>query len=194
MVRVNPNNQAFDKALSDFNKKHVFNMSGLWDLPIRPKGKLNRALLGGWSLNGIVNLAAGQPINIVSGVDNARTGTPNQRADIVGSPYFEGDRTRAQVTTEYLRKAAFAPNALGTFGTLGRNVFIGPGYANVDLGMAKAFAMSERVKALLRFEAFNSLNRANFNLPTAAQNSGNFMRITTAQDPRILQLAMRLTW
>jgi len=95
---------------------------------------------------------------------------------------------------EWLRKAAFSPNALGTYGALGRNTFEGPGYANVDLGMSKTFRITERVAAAFRFEAFNAFNRVNLNLPTATQTSGNFMRITGAYDPRILQLALRTSW
>ena len=194
ITRVNPFDQSFDKGLSEFHRTHVFNFSGLWDLPWSPKAGVGRFLLGGWSLNGIVNLNTGQPFTVVSGVDNARTGTGSQRADLVGDPYFADDRSRQQIVTEYLRKSAFAPNAIGTFGNLGRNTFFGPGYANVDLGLAKNFKMSERVNTLFRFETFNALNRVNLNNPNASQNNANFMRITSANDPRILQLALRMTF
>ena len=95
---------------------------------------------------------------------------------------------------EWLSKAAFAANALGTYGTLGRNTFEGPGYANVDLGLAKSFRVAERAAITFRFEAFNAFNRVNLTPPSATQTSGTFMRITSAYDPRILQFALRLTW
>jgi hypothetical protein len=79
-------------------------------------------------------------------------------------------------------------------GTLGRNIYEGPGFSNIDLGLAKHFRITERITTTFRFEAFNSLNRTNFDLPTATLNSGNFMKITTAADPRILQFALRTTW
>jgi hypothetical protein len=174
-------------------------MSGLWDLPIRFEHRAVNSLLGGWSLNGIVSLWSGFPMTITSGVDNARTGTGNQRADLVGDPYFSGDRTRDQQIAEWLSKAAFRTGGatLGTFGNLGRNVFRGPGYASLDLGLFKRFTIGERLNALLRFEAFNALNRVNLQGPTSgnlAQNSGNFLRTTGAEDPRILQFALRLTF
>lgn len=56
----------------------------------------------------------------------------------------------------------------------------------------KTFNITDRVRTQFRFEAFNALNRANFNLPDGNRSSGNFGRITSAQDPRILQLALRL--
>ena len=193
-VRTNPFNQRFDKGLSEFQRTHVFNFSGLWELPIRFSQPVAQTLLGGWNLNGIISLNTGQPLTVVSGVDNARTGTGGQRADLVGDPYFTGDRSRQDQYTEWLRKAAFAPNALGTYGNLGRGTYFGPGYASVDLGLMKNFVVKERFNTQFRFEMFNSLNRANFANPNTTQNNANFMRITAAQDPRILQLALRLTF
>jgi len=133
-------------------------------------------------------------MTVTSGVDNARTGTGNQRADLVGDPYFAGDRSHQDQYNEWLRISAFAPNAVGTYGTLGRGTYFGPGLATVDLGVMKNFAIKERFNTQFRFEMFNSLNRVNFNNPTTAQNNANFMRITSAGDPRILQLALRLTF
>ncbi len=190
-VRTNPYNQRFDKGLADFYRKYVFNLSGLYELPIHPAQALTRALIGGWNLSAIVSLNTGQPFTVTSGVDNAFSGAGNQRADLVGNPYFSGSRDHQAIITQYLQPGAFAANAVNTYGTLGRNTFIGPGYANLDLGVVKDFAPQERIKAQLRFEMFNSLNHANFSNPSATRTSGTFMQITSASDPRILQLALR---
>jgi hypothetical protein len=112
----------------------------------------------------------------------------------VGDPHFTGDRSHQAIITQYLNPLAFAANAVGTYGALGRNTFIGPGYANLDLGVVKDFAPQERFKAQLRFEMFNSLNHANFALPAASRTSGTFLQITSAGDPRILQLALRFAF
>ena len=151
-------------------------------------------LAGGWNLNAIMNLNSGQPLTALSGVDNARTGAGNQRADIIGDPSLPSGRSHQDQYTEWLRRAAFAPNGLGTYGNLGRNTFFGPGNASVDLGLMKNFRVKEHFITQFRFEMFNSLNRVNFNNPTTAQNSANFWRITSARDPRILQLSLRLTF
>ncbi len=193
-VRTNPNNQAFDKALSDFNRPNTFTFSGLWELPVKFSDAKARFFLGGWNLNSIMTLYSGQPVTVGSGVDNARTGTGGQRADLVGDPFLGGDRNRQAIIFEYLRRTAFAPNALGTFGSLGRNTYYGPGIANVDLGLAKDFRANERFVTTFRFEMFNAFNRVNLGNPTTAQNNANFMRITSAGDPRILQLALRLVF
>jgi hypothetical protein len=150
---------------------------------------------GGWNLTGIATLQSGNTFTVGSGVDNSRTGVGQDRADVVGDPYFSGDRSRNDVIAQYLNKAAFAPNALGTFGAQGRNRFRGPGFANYDFGLHKNFRISERVNTQFRFETFNTFNRVNLNSPTTAQNSVNFMRITsTLGDPRILQFALRLSF
>lgn len=190
-VRTNPANQRFDKGPADFYRKFVFNLSGLYELPIHPAQPLMKALIGGWNLNAIASVNTGPPFTVTSGVDNALTGAGNQRADLVGNPYFSGNRNHQAMITEYLSKAAFAANAINTYGVLGRNVFIGPGYANLDLGVVKDFAPQERIKAQLRFEMFNSLNHTNFSNPASSRTSGTFMQITSAGDPRILQLALR---
>jgi hypothetical protein len=196
ITRTNSFDQSFDKGPADFDKRHVFNMSGLWDLPIRFQNRAADILIGGWSLNGIASLWSGYPFTVGSGVDNARTGTGNQRADIIGDPYFPGDRTRAQKIAEWLNKAAFRSGGatLSTYGNLGRNAFRGPGYASVDFGLFKRFMVTESIGAMFRFEVFNAFNRVNLQGPNGTQNNANFMRTTAAEDPRILQFALRLTF
>lgn len=191
-ARTNPFNQRFDKGPADFDKRHVFNLSGLYELPFRV-GNGAKWLVNGWSLNAIASLQSGAPFTVTSGVDNARTGTSNQRADMAGNPDL-GDRSRGEQIAQYLNKAAFGPNALGTYGSLGRNTFRAPGYASWDFGLFKRFALRENIGLTYRLEAFNAFNRPNLNLPNTAQNNLNFMKITSAQDTRILQMALRLTW
>jgi hypothetical protein len=192
-ARVNPFDQSFDKGPSDFDKRHVFNLSGLWDLPFRVDNPA-KWLINGWSLNAIASLQSSPPFNVTSGVDNARTGTGGQRADMIGNPNFDGDRTRGEMIVQYLNRAAFAPNALGTFGNLGRNAFRAPGLATWDFGLFKRFQLAETVALTYRLEAFNAFNRPNLGIPVSAQNNVNFMRITSAFDTRILQMALRMTW
>ena len=127
-------------------------------------------------------------------MDNALTGAGGQRADLTGDPNFPGDRSHQAIITQYLNPKAFAANAIGTYGVLGRNTYIGPGYANLDLGIVKDFAPQERYKAQLRFEMFNSLNHANFSQPSSTRTSGTFMQITNTLDPRILQIALRFAF
>ncbi len=192
-ARTNPNDQSFDKGPANFDKRHVFNLSGLWDLPFKVNNPA-KWLVNGWSLNAIASLQSGPPITVNSGVDNARTGTGGQRADMIGNPNFDGDRSRGEQIAQFLNKAAFAPNALGTFGVLGRNTFRAPGLATWDFGLFKRFQFTETWGLTYRLEAFNAFNRPNLGAPITAQNNVNFMRITSAFDTRVLQMALRMTW
>ena len=164
-AHANPKDMKFDKGPSDFD--HARRLHALQ--PVRAAGEVRAAcdgnLLGGWNLTGIVTLQSGFPFTIGSGVDNARTGTGGQRADLIGDPYLSGDRSRADRIAEWLNHTAFAPNALGTFGNQGRNMFRGPGLAVIDLGLHKNFRITERVNTQFRFETFNALNRVNLNGP-----------------------------
>ena len=192
-ARTNPFDQSFDKGPANFDKTHVFNLSGLYELPFRVQNG-SKWLVNGWSLNAIASLQSGPPFTVTSGVDNARTGTGGQRADIVGDPSLGDNRSRGEQIAQYLSKTAFVPNALGTYGNLGRNTFRAPGLATWDFGLFKRFQLRESMALTYRFEAFNAFNRPNLNAPTSAHNNVNFMRITSAFDTRVLQMALRMTW
>jgi outer membrane receptor protein involved in Fe transport len=107
-----------------------------------------------------------------------------------------------------------ASPALATYGTLPRNFFRGPGYINFDLTFSKTTAITERVKFEFRAEFFNIFNHANFTNPGIINNgtvngntnpftsgaggsnpnSGQFGQITSTSNPRIIQLAARLSF
>ncbi|MEO8027859.1 MAG: TonB-dependent receptor, partial [Bryobacteraceae bacterium] len=61
---------------------------------------------------------------------------------------------------------------------LGRNIFRGPGYFNLDLGLTKKFDVTERMKVQFRAEAFNALNHANFDQPVSASTGSPSIRST----------------
>jgi len=193
-THANPFNLKYSKGLSDFDHAHVFTLSSLWQLPVKFDNRAANFALGGWNLTGIVTLQSGFPFTIGSGVDNARSGTSGQRADIIGNPYLPEGRSRGDRIAQWLNRDAFALNAIGTYGNQGRNVFRGPGLATTDLGLHKHFPISERIKTEFRFEMFNAFNRVNLRETDANRSSGNFLRSTVAYDPRILQLALRLAW
>jgi hypothetical protein len=99
--------------------------------------------------------------------------------------------------------------SLATYGTLARNALRGPGYINVDMAFSKTTSITERVKLEFRAEFFNLFNHANFLNPGVVNegdgvtfnaatgnniNSDQFGQITSTYDPRIIQLALRLTF
>ncbi len=83
-----------------------------------------------------------------------------------------------------------------TYGTFGRNSFHGPKRVNMDLALEKSTSLvGERAKLIFRVEAFNVFNHTEFRPPASSSfSSGTFGQITGTYDPRILQLALRLTF
>lgn len=82
-----------------------------------------------------------------------------------------------------------------TYGTLGRNAFRTPGRTNLDFAAAKTTPVfRERVLSEFRFEAFNIFNHVQFREPNTSITSPIFGQITQTYDPRILQLALRVTF
>jgi hypothetical protein len=148
-------------------------------------------VLGGWQANGIVTLESGRPFTVVSGRDNSASAVNADRADLVGDPTLDPGRPRGDLVAEYFARAAFAPNAPGSFGNVGRNTLRGPGNATVDLGLVKNFAFTERHRLQVRGEFFNLFNRVNLGNPNANQSSQTFARITSAGPPRVVQLAVK---
>ena len=190
---VNPFDLSYDWGPANADRRHRWVTSLLWEVPGQFDNPVLGAVLSGWNLTGIFTLMSGQPFTVTSGVDNARSGTGGQFADRVGNPELPSDRATSERIAQWFNTSAYTVNALGTFGNAGRNSLRGPDYQTLDLGLHKTFTITNRVRTQFRLEAFNALNRANFNIPEGNRSSGNFGRITSAQDPRILQLALR-TW
>jgi hypothetical protein len=93
---------------------------------------------------------------------------------------------------EYFNVNAFVPNALGTFGSSGKNILRGPGFFDTDFSLIKNFKVTERASLQFRSEFFNLFNNVNFQQPQNILTSSSFGKITAAGDPRILQFAMKL--
>jgi hypothetical protein len=139
--------------------------------------RLAAAFINGWQANGIVKVQTGLPITITSGVDNSISGVGNDYADFV--PGVNPARPAgASKIKEWFNPAAFAKNAVGTFGDVPRNYLRGPGYADVDLSVFKDFAQEHRIHGRLQAEAYTAFNHTNLANPTTSVSSGTFGQIT----------------
>jgi hypothetical protein len=184
-----------DHGPSDFNRKVRVTASFNYQLPGAFTGP-SRYLLNGWQINGIVLMQTGGPLNFLAGADNSFSGIGADRADITGPIGLSGDRSRGDQIAQFFNTASFRANAAGTFGMLGRNAGQGPGLADFDGSIFKAFTMpySENHKLEYRLEMFNAFNRVNLGNPTSTFSSALFGRITGANDPRILQMSLRYSF
>jgi Carboxypeptidase regulatory-like domain len=88
-------------------------------------------------------------------------------------------------------ESAACANATGTFGNSGRNNLQGPGSFTFDAALMRRFAITEHQYIQVRAEAFNILNHAVFGNPTTTLTSSNFGKILGANDPRIMQFALK---
>jgi len=182
-----------DYGVSSFHRAARFTGSFNYQVPSPFRSGAMKYVTGGWQTNGILQFQTGAPLTIATGVDNSYSGIGQDRVDIIGNPYLDPHRATADRIARWFNTSAFQDNAPGTFGTIGRNTLRGPGIANVDFSAFKSFPMpfSERHHLEFRFEAFNLLNRVNLNNPNTTRSSSLFGRITSAGDPRILQLGLR---
>lgn len=114
--------------------------------------------------------------------------------NIIGNPIISGDRSKQDMLTHYFNVAAFAYPSPGTFGNMGRNVFDGPGFFTLDLGIFRTFAITETKRLQFRSEFFNLPNRANFNNPNTTISSSQFGLISSTQPARVIQFAMKLAF
>jgi hypothetical protein len=180
-------------AYSSFDHRHLFVASGTYQLPFfAGVGGLAEAVLVGWRLNAIVTAQSGAPFTVNLGVDQANIGAgPAQRPDQLRDPNLPGNE---RTPDRWFDTSAFALPAPFTFGSAPRNSVIGPGFANVDMAVAKTWPIGPTSRLEFRWEVFNLLNRANFDLPNRIFGTPNFGRIFSAKNPREMQFVVRLAF
>ncbi|HLJ18328.1 MAG TPA: TonB-dependent receptor [Bryobacteraceae bacterium] len=193
------NNLALEKGLSDFGRRHNFVTSIIWTIDYVHGGNaLVRGLANGWMLSSIVSLRSGQPFTVTAGKDVNLDGTNNDRANLTGNPFLDPHRSQNAVTNEWFDTNAFTVGANGTDGTAGRNILIGPGTRDVDLGLFRDFKIRESIQLQFRAEMTNALNMVSLGLPGATFGSALFGKITasgpTGNDMRQTQLGLRLAF
>jgi len=154
----------------------------------------------GWEIAGILTLAQGFPIDIVTGSGSislfcsssfqfyACPDVPNQVA-----PIHELDPRQGK--NFWFDTTSFAPEAIGTFGNTHRNPLHGPGINNTDFAIYKNIYFwpgSESKYIQLRLESYNVFNHTQFQNPSSNQVSSQFGRITSAASGRQSQLAAKI--
>jgi hypothetical protein len=168
---------------SSFDVRHRFSVSFSYDLPFQ------------FTVAGIVAMQSGRPFTValLPEVDNSNTGRSslgfgaNDRPNVSGSAAVNNPGPN-----QWFNTAAFSMPAFGTFGNAGRNLLEGPGYQNVNVALLKQVSLPGRSRLQLRAEAFNLLNRTNFDLPDNFFGSSTFGRILSAGAPRHIQFGARL--
>jgi hypothetical protein len=188
---INPYNARAYRAVSDFNVPQRFVLNYLWQLPAPKDNAVLRGLLGGWQTSGILNVQSGFPLTMTSGEDDSLSGVGNDLADVISKPSLTSGPLGSRIN-QWFTTASFKTAATGTFGNVGRNILQGPRTTNLDFSIQRLFTIRERWKLQYRAEFFNGLNHTLLNNPGTSVTSSSFGRITSARDPRILQMALKL--
>ncbi len=179
----NPNDFRADSALSSLDRKNIFSLDWVYQLPFgRGKqfgngmNRLEDVIAGGWEVTGIMSATSGSPFTATLDSDIANIGARSisQRPNVIGDPYSGAH----SLTGLWVNPAAFAIPAQYTFGDLGRNTLIGPGFYQFDFGGFKNFTLTERIGMQFRAEIFNITNRVNYGNPNSDLSSSSFGRIT----------------
>lgn len=230
-----------ERGRSDFDNRHVLVFHWIWDVPFGrgrqflagAPGFVNH-IIGGWTFNGIYNYQSGEPFSVNAGNGGSfgltTSNTHVARADIIGPkpdtrlqdiPNVTGpvifDTKGFDATTNCVTAAnggRFCIPAPGTNGNQGRNIFDGPSYWNLDIGVLKQFSVSERIKLQFRAEMFNVLNHVNFENPrnategspsinsllfgqtccSAAATASTTSIIAIGESARVIQFALKMSF
>ena len=208
-------------AASDYDLTHYVSINAAWELPFGQWWSSGPTrLTRGWTLYPVMSYRSGLPLDVFAGLNSSGSkpgpsaaGDQNLvRANLVAPVSYYDPHTDQTLDGNpgnyYFNPAAFSYKeivalgsapvtnpALRTYGSLGRNAFRGPTRTNVNLTIAKITPIwGERVKSELRADFFNVLNHTQFDNPNLTITSPLFGQISSTGDPRIIQLAFRLTF
>jgi hypothetical protein len=180
-----------ERAPSSFDHRHRFVANTVYVLP-DPAGTSPLAALGRqWRINAIVTLQSGSPFTVNLGTDRANIGSgPAQRPNVSCDPNMFVNPS----PTEWFNTSCFSLPAAYSFGNAGRNSVLGPGYADVDVGLERDISLAGGSRLRFRLETFNLLNRVNFGAPNRTFGTANFGRIFSAEPARQMQLSVKFLY
>jgi len=187
---------ALNRGRAGYDRTHSFVQSYIYELPFGPNKRwlnsgVGRWVLGDWQLNGIFSAYSGQPLNITISATSLNAPGNGNRPNVVKEFKQLG---AVGAGTKWFDTTVFQAPAANTYGTLGRNVFDGPGFANLDLSFFRKFRVTERVGGEFRAEFFNFTNTPQLNQPGVVVGNAGFGEITGAADMRRIQFGMKITF
>ena len=202
----NPQNRRADRGNCEYDIRHRWVTTTSYMLPFGRGAKflsnvhpIAGALVGGWQMNGVLNLYSGFSFTPVQGV-NTLNSTLSQRPDVV--PGCNPNLPASERTPKrWFNPACFTTPAAYTFGNAGRNILLGPPTAQLDISLFKDIPLRRdgNVRAQFRAESFNITNTPQFNNPSNVLGTADAGTISNAGSPgsfartqRQLQFALRI--
>jgi hypothetical protein len=170
-----------------YDRRNVFAGSIVYDLPffLRGGNPVVRQVFGHWSVAGLTIMESGYPLSPSLG-----TSTPG----LAIRPNLISPINKIGKKSEWFTTSSFAAPAYGFFGNASNGSIQGPSEFVVHTALYKAFPLPEGINLQFRAEAFNVANHPNFANLSTALGTPTFGQATSAQDPRILEFALRLSF
>ncbi|WP_321474244.1 carboxypeptidase regulatory-like domain-containing protein [uncultured Paludibaculum sp.] len=191
--------RSLERAVDPTDSAKRFVISGVYELPfgqgkrLGPKHGMLGAMASGWQGNGVLTLQDGLPL-VIRGASNFLADRPNSTGTSA--------RLDNPTITKWFDTTAFVNPPDYTFGNVGRTLpdVRAPGLVNLDFSLVKNTRLWERYNIQFRAEAFNVTNRVNLLEPNTSfspgsdgrNRSGTFGVISSARDPRVVQLGLKL--
>jgi carboxypeptidase family protein len=202
---INSWNIRGNRGPSDFDVRHSVVGNAVVALPFGRGAAfasgVNRAmdaLIGGWTLSGLMHWTSGLPFSTIDGLGWG-TNWNNQSFNILTGPIATGGHnSNSGDPNVFKNQAAALANIRAPYpGETGqRNIFRGDGYFSIDSGLSKVFRITERQDLKFSFEVFNVTNSVRFDPNSIANNPfgsassfGNYSALLTR--PRVVQLSLR---
>jgi Carboxypeptidase regulatory-like domain len=200
-TRSDPFNPRLDRGLADFDSRHRFVASPIWQVPLGKHGNsLLSKVAGGWSVAAVVSFQSGNPFSILSNNNSSEGDNFLDRADVIGpvtifdnprhlrtfSPSpdgIHGSCLSGPTTGHFwfdptnLVCAVGGPGGipggvpLFSHGDSGRNFLRGPGINNFDISILKDFKFTETKSAELQANFFNAFNHVQFLSPSSSEGA-----------------------
>jgi hypothetical protein len=177
-----------DRGNCGSDRRQILNLTAVATSPRFERSWL-RPVASDWKLSTIYRVTSGAYLTVTSGVDRALTGLAGETADqVLGNPYLSAARTLGSVI---FNKNAFANPSLGSYGNVGQLSTVGLGTWSLDASVSRIFKVKEKQQFEFRAEAFNLPNAVRALNPNTALNNVNFGKITSVDQPRIMQFALK---
>ncbi|MBI3694919.1 MAG: TonB-dependent receptor [Acidobacteria bacterium] len=200
-----PRNREADRGRSYIDQRFRFVFSHIWEIPwMRNATGLKGAALGGWAVNGIIQLQSGLPVTVSQSGDSQNTGAQSvPRPHIVAGQKVERVMP-GRTIDHWFNTSAFVRSKCD--GCPGDGIYLGPkGYGNAgvslfdapaqktwDFALFKEFTIKEGHRVQFRYEAFNFLNTPQFNAPSRSFGSADLGRISsTVINNREMQFGLK---
>ena len=189
----NPYDRSYDNGPSPLDRRHIAIVNFIYELPFfqgMSTGSLLKSTMGGWEISAIGTVESGMPLNISLGGAQASNGLANS----TNRPNVNGSVSLPHTLLDWFNPSAFSLPALGAWGNFPARSVYGPGRDNWNISLFKAFNFSEARGSRLevRLETFNTFNHTQYQGVSTAFTDSRFGQVTSAYNPRNVQLGVKL--